>query len=67
MDLPTFDTLFSKEMNRKEFLLHIGVVLLTLFGISGILRTLSNPHILSSSKQHLSTFGSGTYGGIKKV
>lgn len=67
MILPTFTTVLAKEMNRREFLIHIGLLLLVLTGISGLLRTLSNPNLLSTHKQVSSGFGSGAYGGARKV
>lgn len=54
-----FKELLSKEMNRKEFLVHIGALLLAVIGISSLLRTLSNPH---PSKRN-SGYGSNNYGG----
>lgn len=62
MKLAIFDELLTKEMTRKEFLLHVGLLLLMITGITGLLKTLSNPHLIAqnSTKKH---FGSGAYGG----
>jgi hypothetical protein len=62
-----FQDLLSKNMTRKEFLLHLGILLLTITGITGLLRTVSNPNLLSKHKQVPAGFGSGSYGGTKKV
>lgn len=50
--------LYTKEVDRKEFILTLGVILLTLTGISGILKNLSN---LLGNKQERG-FGAGPYG-----
>jgi len=55
--------LLSQELTRKQFLLYLGFLVLTLTGISGLLQTLSNPKL--NYKKHTATrgFGSGPYGG----
>jgi len=60
MKIAIFDELLSKEMTRKEFLLHIGLLLFVLTGISGLLKTLSDPYLTSKKAQK--GFGSGPYG-----
>lgn len=61
MKFSHFDQLLTKEMTRKDFLLHLGVLFLVITGISNLLKTLSDPHI---TKQIGSKpgFGSGPYG-----
>ena len=63
---PSLDTLFSKEMSRKEFLLTIGVGLTSLLGLSSILTLLSD-----KPKQQLqlsqNSYSSGPYGGYKQA
>ncbi len=67
MKTQIFEQLLSKEMSRKEFLLHVGFLLLAITGISGLLRTISNPNLVNNHKQASVGFGSGPYGGVKKV
>jgi peptidoglycan biosynthesis protein MviN/MurJ (putative lipid II flippase) len=62
MFLPVFKQLLSKEMTRKEFLFHVGLLTLTLTGITGLLKTISNPHITTHQSQSKTGFGSRTYG-----
>jgi len=62
MSTNQFTQLLTKEMTRKEFLVHMGLLLFVLTGISGLLKTLSNPHI-TKNKNITSGFGSGPYGG----
>lgn len=45
MKLPVCNELLSKEMTRKEFLLHLGILALAVTGISGLLKTLSDPRL----------------------
>ncbi len=64
MKIPAFDRLLSKEMTRKEFLLHLGLLLFAITGISGLLKTLSDPRLVNNSKKIKAQngFGSGPYG-----
>jgi hypothetical protein len=50
--------LFSKEVNRKEFLMYFGLVFMTILGLSGFLKTLSSITQGKSEKG----FSSGPYG-----
>lgn len=61
MQLTQFSELLSKEMTRKEFLVHVGMLLLIITGISGLLKTLSDPHLANHTKP-TTGFGSGPYG-----
>jgi len=54
-----FKELLSKEMDRREFLTHIGALILAVIGISTLLRTLANPHPFKK----ISGYGSSNYGG----
>jgi hypothetical protein len=61
--MTTFDKLLSKKMTRKEFLLHLGLLIFAITGISGILKTLGDPHGLGLPRgKALREFGSGPYG-----
>lgn len=53
--------ILTKEMTRKEFLVYLGMLFLTIFGISSLLKSLSK---LSPSprKQPKIGFGAGPYG-----
>lgn len=64
MTLEHLSTLLSKKVTRKEFLLHVGFVLLALTGVSGMLKILADPRSASSttSTQPKRGFGSGPYG-----
>jgi hypothetical protein len=57
--------ILTKEMSRKEFLSYIGLLLLTVFGISAFLKNISalNPTKSKGTKRiPKSSFGSGAYG-----
>ena len=51
--------LMAKEIDRKQFLLHAGAVVLALTGVSGLVKTLTEPSTRSST----GGYGSSTYGG----
>lgn len=54
-------------MNRREFLLSLGVITLAVTGISGILKTLKDPKLLGyKSTKSKQGFGSSPYGGTTK-
>ena len=53
------NTILSKDMDRKEFLVHAGAVTLALAGISGIIRSLTD---LNGHKQ-TKGYGASSYGG----
>lgn len=55
-------TLLQKEMDRKDFLRHLGVGFAAIVGITTILKTISNLGG-SDQKQQGTGYGSGVYGG----
>lgn len=56
--------LLEKEMDRKDFLKHVGVAMVALTGISGIFKTLlSQPTSYTSSQKASAGYGSYAYGG----
>ena len=61
-----FGLLFKKEMSRKQFLVYMGVTLLTITGIPSILKMITHP--VSNTHQSPSSqgFGQGPYGGKRK-
>jgi hypothetical protein len=58
------DALLAKEMDRKEFLQHVGAGLMIVLGISGVLKALTQqqPH---ARKQGMG-YGSSAYGGSRR-
>lgn len=58
MSIQPLNELLVKEVNRKEFLLYFGVVLLAVTGISGILKNVSGVVNGKAEKG----FGGGPYG-----
>lgn len=57
-----FENLLETEVDRREFLTYAGATLLGVFGVSSLIKTLtqSTPH-----KKHAASngYGSATYGG----
>lgn len=62
-----FQDLLQTEMDRREFLAYLGATLLAVVGISGLLRSLTNPTLLRPSwpgqAPSSNGYGGGTYGG----
>jgi hypothetical protein len=54
--------LFSKEMDRKQFLAHVGAGVLTVVGVSGLTKTLVD---FTGRQTRESGYGSSAYGGKK--
>lgn len=57
-------TLLQKEMDRKDFLKHIGIGIIALSGLSAVLRTLVQQPTASKSVQQVG-YGGSAYGGTK--
>lgn len=58
-----FDALLSKAMTRKEFLVHLGLLLLAVSGISSLLITVASPTFENHFTKTKYGFGNGPYGG----
>ena len=59
-----FDDLLPKEMDRKQFLQHVGAGVLAVVGVSGLIKALTDPHKQRSKTS--SGFGMGSYGGTSQ-
>lgn len=53
------NVLLEKEMDRREFLKHVGIGLIALTGASALLKALNG----ASAPRRTSGFGAGAYGG----
>ena len=59
--------ILTKEMTRKEFLTYFGLLILTVFGISALLKNISKlsptkKQKVVASAERKSSFGTGGYG-----
>jgi hypothetical protein len=52
------DELLSQEMTRRQFLITVGMAIMSLFGLSAILGLLTN----KDAKAGINGYGSQTYG-----
>lgn len=57
--------LFQKNMDRKEFIAHVGAGLLTVTGMTGLLKHLVE-YGGNSNRQVSDGYGSSSYGGSRK-
>jgi len=58
--------LLAKEMDRKDFLKHVGIAVVALTGVAGIISVLSGQRTTSFSQSNISSgYGSMPYGGKK--
>lgn len=55
--------LLGKEMDRRDFLKHVGVGLVALTGIGTLLKTMSE----SSPKRTRNSYGASSYGGLRPI
>ena len=58
MTFQPLNELLKKEVDRKEFLLYAGLILLAITGVSGALKNIS----LITKEPKQKGFGSGPYG-----
>jgi hypothetical protein len=56
------DQILEKEMDRRDFLAHIGAGFMALIGFSSILKALSGNHSSSSSTHRTGGYGGSVYG-----
>lgn len=54
--------ILNKKMDRKEFIISLGIILLTITGISGILKNFKDIDLNGLSKKAESGYGSSSYG-----
>lgn len=66
MNISSFEKLLEKEMERKEFLLYLGLFLLAITGISNFLKSISESINTDKNTTTQHSFGSGAYGGMQK-
>jgi len=58
--------LLAKEMDRKDFLKHVGIAVVALTGVAGIINVLSNQRITGLGQSNVSRgYGAMPYGGKK--
>lgn len=57
------DSLLQKQMDRRDFLKHVGIGFVALTGIAGLLKTLNGLGKPSSPIQNVGSYGSSVYGG----
>lgn len=55
-----FDALLQKQMDRRDFLKHVGVGFVALSGVAVLVKTLNT---LSGPKQQTAGYGASVYGG----
>lgn len=56
-------TLFATEMDRKKFLAYAGTVLLSVVGITGVIKVLTQAHPTPSHQQKSYPIQTSGYGG----
>lgn len=66
--MANFDHILQRKMTRKEFLITLGLALLSLMGISALIEMLGKNQPKKGLAELTAGFGYGTYGGnIGKV
>lgn len=54
--------LLNKKMDRRDFLRHVGIGALLLFGLGSIIKTLTTAERNVAEKKTTTGYGSGAYG-----
>ena len=62
MKLKPLQQLLEIEMDRKEFLLHMGGAILAIFGVSSFVRALTLPREQNTASSNRTGYGNSTYG-----
>jgi hypothetical protein len=57
-----FTAILSKEMNRKDFIKHVGIGLIALTGLSAVVKALAPTQ---KKQSQASGYGGSAYGGTK--
>jgi hypothetical protein len=60
------EALAQKEMTRKEFLLTVGFGILSIAGLSSLVKIFLGHHPLTTSSQNSYGYGSNPYGGLHR-
>lgn len=60
MNIGNLRDALDKEMDRREFLAYMGAVILGVVGVTGLIKTLENPH--ASRQERKTGYSSGPYG-----
>jgi hypothetical protein len=64
LNIKPLQDLMTKDMNRKEFLAHVGGAMLAVIGITGIVKKLADPYGKTTSNVAATGgYGSSAYGG----
>jgi hypothetical protein len=61
----TLDGLLQKDMDRKEFLAHVGVAGLAVFGVSNVIKSLTEGS--GPRDKRSGGYGGSAYGGDRKL
>lgn len=60
------NVILAKEMDRQDFLKHVGIAVLVVTGLAGAISALSGQRLTVPTRQKLSQgYGSTPYGGKK--
>lgn len=62
----TVTAILQKEMDRKEFLQHVGIAFLAMTGVSGMLKSVANHNVGTTTQKAQAGYGAMPYGGAKK-
>lgn len=65
-DIESIQKLLEKEVSRRDFLVHMGAIILAVLGVSSIFRSLLNyqPKITSAPVQEMGGYGASGYSGL---
>jgi ethanolamine utilization microcompartment shell protein EutL len=59
------DTLLAKKMDRKDFLKHIGIAVITATGLGAVVKVLAGDE--NKAKNSAVGYGGSVYGGTKNT
>ena len=62
----SIQAILHKQLNRREFLIYLGILFLFITGVAGFMKALHDPVSKGEPGAQAPGFGYGPYGGNKK-
>ncbi len=65
--MKNIEKILIASLTRRQFLFYLGTFIISILGISGLIKRISDPDSFNLRKKTTQGFGSEAYGGKEKV